>query len=564
MPVAFTLSVIYTLANWRLIVSLQRCYLRIFIATFLLAPLAAVPLAAQAPAPKSPKSQPGKVSGRVLRADTERPLAKATVTMNVEGRPQENLSVRTNSAGVFEFPEVSPGRYRLRAQRNGFVPQMHGARGGGPGVPISVEVGQRIEKIDFRLEPAGVITGNIRDEDNEPVEGIEVRALRVRFSPGGKQETSIVRSSRTDDLGNYRLPGLAPGWYYVQAGGLAERTMVAMDLEASVTYAPSLYPRAATPEEAQRVQVTSGVESRGLDLAVTSGPSLTVTGIILDPDAGAGPRNYSAGYTRGSATFFIGVNRSDSTFRLTGLAPGTYTLMASAWEQSKMTRSGYRTVRLVDSDVHVVLELGRSAEVGGELRASDGQPLPAANLFLRLISDATDGSISMTQVEGNGKFRISNVPEGRYWLRLQGRESELYVKEARCAGEDYTSELLTLAAAQVVDNCTVTVARDVGEVTGGVTRDSAPVPDQVVVLIPVEKERRRNPRHTATGQTDPAGLYQIRGVIPGDYFVFALPPSGDGIYYDLDFPERNRERATRLTVKPSERHLLNLTPIRPQ
>ena len=518
----------------------------------------------QPPASNQPKPLPARLSGRVLRDDSGLSLAKATVLMFLDGRPQDNLSARTDRSGVFEFPEVSPGRYRLRAQRNGFVAQPYGARGGGPGVVLVVEAGQRLEKIEFRLLPAGVITGNVRDEDNEPVEGVEVRALRARFSAGGQLETSSARSSRTDDLGNYRLPGLAPGWYYVQAGGLAERNMVAMDLEASVSYASSLYLRAATPEEAQRVQVTSGVESRGLDLAVTSGPSLTVTGIILDPDAGAGPRNYSAGYTRGSATFFIGVNRSDNTFRLTGLAPGTYTLMASAWEQSKMTRSGYRTVRLVDSDVHVVLELGRSAEVGGELRASDGQPLPAANLFLRLISDATDGSISMTQVEGNGKFRISNVPEGRYWIRLQGRESELYLKEATCVGHDYTSEQITLAAAQVVDNCTIVVSRDVGEVSGSVTHDTKPISGQVVVLIPVEKERRRNPRHTATAQSDADGNFVLRGVIPGDHFAFAVAPSDDNVYFDLDFPERNRERATRLTVKPSERHALNLTPIRPQ
>ena len=115
-----------------------------------------------------------------------------------------------------------------------------------------------------------------------------------------------------------------------------------------------------------------------------------------------------------------------------------------------------------------------------------------------------------------------------------------------------------------MDNCTVTVARDVGEITGSVTRDSAPVPGQVVVLIPVEKERRRNPRHTATAQSDANGNFVLRGVIPGDYFAFAVAPSDDNVYYDLDFPERNLERATRLTVKPSERHALNLTPIRPQ
>ena len=516
----------------------------------------------QPPASNQPKPLPARLSGRVLRADSGLSLAKATVLMFLDGRPQDNLSARTDRSGFFEFPEVSPGRYRLRAQRNGFVAQPYGARGGGPGVVLVVEAGQRLEKIEFRLLPAGVITGNVRDEDNEPVEGVEVRALRARFSAGGRLETAAARTARTDDLGNYRLPGLAPGAYYVQAAGVGQVVSVAP--QNAVAYTPAFYPRASTQEEAQRVQVTSGVESRGVDLAITSGPSLSVTGIILDPDPGSSQRSYSAGITRSGGTFLIGLNRGDNSFRMAGLAPGMYTLVASVNEPGKMTRTGYRTVRLVDSDVHVVLELGRSAELAGELRASDGQPLPSANLYLLLVSDAPEASLSMARVEDSGKVRIPNVPEGRYWIRLQGRESELYLKEGRCAGDDYTSEQITLAAAQVVDNCTIVVSRDVGEVSGSVTHDTKPISGQVVVLIPVEKERRRNPRHTATAQSDADGNFVLRGVIPGDHFAFAVAPSDDNVYYDLDFPERNLERATRLTVKPSERHALNLTPIRPQ
>jgi len=538
--------------------------LQFVLAAFTMFPQAAAPPPAQSqqPAANQPKPSPARLSGRVLRDDSGLPLAKATIVMFPDGRPQDNLSARTNRSGSFEFPEVSPGRYRLRAHRNGFVAQPYGARGGGPGVVLVVEAGQRLEKIEFRLLPAGVITGNVRDEDNEPVEGVEVRALRARFSAGGQLETVTARTARTDDLGNYRLPGLAPGAYYVQTAGMSQVVSVAP--QNAVAYTPAFYPGSSTQEEAQRVQVTSGVESRGVDLAITSGPSLTITGIVLDPDSGSSPRSYSAGITRSGGTSLIGLSRGENSFRMTGLAPGTYTLVASAYEQSKMTRTGYRTVRLVDSDVHVVLDLGRSAELAGELRASDGQPLPMASLYLRLVPNTPEASPFVAPVEEKGVFRISNVPEGRYWIRLQGRESELYLKEARCAGDDYTSEQITLAAAQVVDNCTIVVSRDVGDVSGTVTHDTKPVSGQVVVLIPVEKERRRNPRHTSAGQTDPAGLYQIRGVLPGDYFVFALPPSDDAIYYDLDFHERNRERATRLTVKPSERHVLNLTSLRPQ
>ena len=82
-----------------------------------------------------PPPKPAKLSGRVLRADDGRPLPKATVTITPEapGGGGASMSVRTNSSGVYEFPEMPPGRYRLRAQRTGYVTETYGQAGGGPG-----------------------------------------------------------------------------------------------------------------------------------------------------------------------------------------------------------------------------------------------------------------------------------------------------------------------------------------------------------------------------------------------------------------------------------------------
>jgi len=47
-------------------------------------------------------------------------------------------------------------------------------------------------------------------------------------------------------------------------------------------------------------------------------------------------------------------------------------------------------------------------------------------------------------------------------------------------------------------------------------------------------------------------------VIPGDYLLFAVPPSADHGYFALDFPERHTDIAERVSVDPSTTQAVNL------
>jgi hypothetical protein len=60
------------------------------------------------------------------------------------------------------------------------------------------------------------------------------------------------------------------------------------------------------------------------------------------------------------------------------------------------------------------------------------------------------------------------------------------------------------------------------------------------VLIPEPRELRRIPRYALTDITDPAGNYKLTGVIPGDYFLFAAPKSGNHAYFAPEFADRQR------------------------
>jgi protocatechuate 3,4-dioxygenase beta subunit len=495
---------------------------------------------------------PGKVSGTVRRADDGSPLRKAQVTLAPENRQQlEAVAMRTDGNGKFEFTDVAPGRYLVRVARNGYVSQLYGQRGSGPGLTLTVAPGSNLEKIDIRLDRAGVISGTVIDEDNEPVEGVDVRAMRVRYSPGGRERLVTSRSARTDDTGSYRIPGLAPGVYYVQAGGRGEGMRVG-GANSAVGYGVTFYPGVSIREDAQLLQVTSGNETSRIELPVRSTPTYSITGVIVDAKAASSSRGYNIGFASGGSIALTTSDRGDGTFVLRGLEPGDYNLVGQSYDSDGRPRSGYRSVRITNADVQTVIEIGVLASVQGEVRADDNKPMSNKEFMVSLVALDDRNSSPSGLIDDKGHFVVSNVPAGRYSVALAARDRDVYLKEARCRGQDALAGALTLNSAEAIDDCALKLARDAGRVVGLVKNDDKPAEGIAVVLIPAEFERRKMARHVGTAQTDANGAFELRGVIPGDYYAFAVVPSDDAIYYQLEFADRNRENATKISVQPND------------
>ncbi len=511
-------------------------------------------------AQQKPPQPPGKVSGRVLRADTGAGLLKSTVILSMEGRPGEMLTTRVDSNGAFEFPEVAPGRYRISAERNGYVRQTYGQRGGGPGLVLDLPPRQALDRIEFRLERAGVITGAVVDEDNEPIEGLEVRAQRLRFMPGGRQRATALKTARTDDLGNYRLTGLAPGFYYVQAGGRGEGTFLS-PYSTGFTYAAQYFASSPVVEGAQRVQVTTGAETRRIDFFLRAASTYQITGIIIDPLPAAGPRSYSAGTqtSMGMSSFSVG---DDGKFTMRGVLPGDYMLFAATASPGGDRRTGYRRATLTEADLQVAIEIGKTAEVRGEAKLVGDGALPG-RLFITLQGETDVTPFAGGQV-AEGRFEIKNIAEGTYTVLVNDPTNSTYMREIRCAGEDFTTQRITLAADQKLEDCRLTLGNDVAQVAASVTRGLEPAESVIVVLIPKDEDKRQNPRFTTLAQTDKTGVAQLRGVVPGDYFAYAFNPSDDAVYYDPEFPARNRDLGTSVTVQPNGQQALALQVITPR
>ena len=520
----------------------------------------------------------GQISGHVYRSDTGEPIPKAQVGLWAADEATAQAAggqriVRTSADGTFVFFDLPAGTYQIGGWRNGFTefswPQneeqaerLHRE------MSVSLKPGQKLENLALRLHPAGVIAGRITDEEREPVSGVEVYVLFAKFVRGGRRQINAMGRAVTDDLGNFRVANLPPGPYYVRAGGLITQETRHMqtfglkeDPAGGMRYHNTYYPGTSSLDEAQVLHVTPE-GTNDIQFTVATERTYTIAGKVLGKSAleRAEEVRYIA---RDSEGYMFSVDDGsaevapDGSFKTSPLPPGDYTLSADVNRQGVETELGYASVRIVDSNEHADIQIGHAIEVHGKVEAPQGFPLQGTKIALETFGPGFY-LLHEAAVDSSARFVIPNIPPGDdMFTLLESSQESAYVKKAVCNGRDYASSVFTLALDTTLD-CTVTLANDMGVVHGKVMNGENPAPRVVVVLIPESKDLRRIPCYTLTSKTDAAGEYKISGVIPGDYLLFAVPPSPDNAHFAVDFAGSHRGSAERVELNTPGVQAINL------
>jgi len=528
------------------------------------------------PQPSKSTSVLGQISGHVYRSDTGEPVPKAQVSLYPSDTDTAKAAgsqriVRSGTDGTFVFPDLPAGAYGVSVWRNGFSEYSPQEQEDDHGQFITLKPGQKLEGVALRLHPTGVIAGQVSDEDGEAVESLRVYALRIGFMPGGKKQVSAAGRTVTDDLGNFRMPNLPPGSYYVSAGGLIEHPMEAIGLKQSPTggvqYRNTFYPGTWSLDEAQVLRVGAELATNDLRFTVPTEGTYAITGKVL---SGVGQptlkdaevsceRTDATGYNFSEAVGQTAQMESDHSFKCSPVPPGDYTLRVKTVNTGVEKELGFASVRVLDSNVRANVEVGRAAEVRGSVVAPQGLSLAGKLITLETFGSGFYLLHEAPGIDSGGRFAITNIPPGEFFFTVSDAHGEksAYVKKAICNGRDYASRELMLAVGTSLD-CDVTLASDTGTIHGKVADGDNPAPGLVVVLVPESRELRTIPRYTLTAKTDGSGQYKMAGVIPGDYLLFAIPPSADQEYFALDFPERHTDIAEHVTVDPGTTQAVNL------
>jgi Carboxypeptidase regulatory-like domain len=535
------------------------------------------------PARAAVKPPAGRITGRVVASDTGRAVKRARVFITAAEVPG-GRGLLTDDSGVFDFTELPAGRYTLTVSKSGFVSLSYGQRRPlQAGTPLQLADGQQIKGIQFTLPRGSVIGGRVLDEDGDAMPGIMVRVMRYQYQQGERRLTA-AGTAQTDDRGMYRVWGLMPGDYYVNAvmrgggfGGFGNfsgpgpggfmgrgggRGLPGGGNEQDQTnYAPTYYPGVPSSNEAKPITVGLSQEVLDINFSMQLVKIARITGHVANPDGTmvtSGNVNLSPENTPGRGNQ-LGVNFGgridwDGAFTIANVPPGRYVLRARADDSLiPLFAAQPLSVNGEDlSDLNVVLSAG--ATITGSVSFMPGQT-PATDLTqVRIIAPSTDQSDFGTQpnarVDKEGRFTLNGISAGSHLIRSGGNTRDWILKSVTIGGRDVTDTPVPVRSGETLSNVVVVFTDKLSEVTGMVTDEAgAAMPDFTVLAFPTDSTLwRPQARQIMTARPDQMGNYRIRGLPPGEYYVVTVDPTEQGEWFEPDYLDNHRAGASKVTL----------------
>jgi hypothetical protein len=537
------------------------------------------------------------IEGKVLKAATGEPLRGARVELMLnsqeammEGRGRENV---TDETGKFSFTGLAAATYSLSVSRAGYVTQNYGERAGGfrmfglGGTPLNLTAGQKMTELQFRLVAGGVITGRVFDRYGDPVEGAGVSAQK----PGAFTSNFMgdEGGATTNDLGEYRVYGLAPGEYVVVAtpgeggggflrmarrmmgsGNRGQTTADGQREAAGKTY----FAGVTEASRATRLQVKAGEEISGIDITIQTVRVYAVRGRVSIP-GGLKADNVRLMMIRTDGGVDMGggtTAKADGSFEIEGVPPGKYRVMAMGMDPEKgaagMSTANQEVV-VGASDVEgVSISLGGGALVTGLLRIEGTREIPKYTSVMLVDKDGAGfGSGGNAQVKEDGTFEMKGVSGGTYLVtaHVGTQGDKFYLKEVRLGSQD-VRESLDVSSGGVA-GLEILMGADGGVVSGrALTEESLPAPGAQVMLLPSDEKRMRlDAKHE---QADQHGRFLISAVRPGDYRLIALeeldPGELMGLRRDEESAAKFKDQGVAVRVSASGQHAVDVMVTKPK
>jgi len=576
------------------------------------------------------------VTGTVVVTGSGQPARKARVTLS-GGELRGTLTRTTDDQGRFAFAALPAGRYSLSVSKASHVSTTYGQHrpgSGRPGTPIQLADGQHFEA-QLQLPRGGAITGTVVDEHAEATPGIQLRALRYVMQ-SGQRTLQPAGSGTTDDRGIFRIFGLQPGEYVVcatprgtvgtdmdrmrtemdamrrRAETLAQRdatearamleratfmeTQLNVD-EQATGYSPVCFPGTPTPANASVVTLGLGEERGGVDFQLQLVPLARIEGSVMNP-MGAPLQNVQVSLmTAGDVSSFgTRTARPDAEggFRMSGVPPGQYTLVARATvrppartaaqaqagraPEMPAGRTAAEQVRLwsmMDVSIdgrnltNVLLSLQPGMTVTGQIVFDGATQQPPSDLTrarvtlmpfnpapaLRTVVTSAAG-----RVDAAGRFTIPNVVPGRYRLSGSSGASGWFVESAVVAGQDTVDFPVEIRANQNVTGASITFTDRQTAFTGAVVNErNEPVSAYTIVVYAADPRYWTGlSRRIQTARPGTDGRFTFRNLPPGDYRLATVFDPEPGAWLDPAYLQQLDSSATRLSLTAGEQKVQDI------
>lgn len=434
-----------------------------------------------------------------------------------------------NPDGSYLIENLLPGEFFVVAQADSYETQYYDQAASFTDAKlVTIVASDTTTGIDFKLvkiTPAtGAISGKVTDATGTPISNAYVNAYS-RDNPFSYGRAQTARD------GTYRFESLKTGNYFVQVWAEG--------------YISEFYDDARTPDKATLVAVNEPNETTNIDFVLGVGGAITgkVTDMAGRPLVGAIVQSYFAGADSLYNGFSMALTEKDGTYKITGLATGSYAVSAEAWTQWSYAKQWFKNAGTPDSatavdvqeeqvvtDIDFTLDLPKvTGSINGVVLNLKGEPLADAIIE---AYNATNSDSSKPEprfwgyatTDAFGRYRIDLLP-GDYFVMASVYDG--WQSVARWYPNVSTEDSAKAVTVQLnVDLANIDFALPIvtgSSTIGGrvTTDDGRALIGAFIEVMPATSAPDSIWKVWAYGHTDNTGHYVVPKLPPGKYFVHA-------------------------------------------
>jgi hypothetical protein len=334
-------------------------------------------------------------------------------------------------------------------------------------------------------------------------------------------------------------------------------------------YVLTYYPGVEDVGAAETIEVQRGQTVSDLRLPLLKSPLFSVSGSITGKPSDLGGMRVilsSAGSGISGSTTVTG-----DTFRIAGIPAGGYALGVVDISGAGIAMAVGGVVRTVSGSIRLAAQ--QPVQVSGD---ADGLTIdldPSAGIRgtiagapqgakLRVLLSPLDVSMpynAQAEVQADGTFAIPGSFIGRFRLQIEGLPAEAYIKSAMYGKKD-ALDTLDLAGTGGDEKLEIVLGAPAARVSGAVRDEKGNAMQGTVTLIPDPPQPLRTSLYQLAA-TDGNGRFQLEGVRPGKYRLYAWEDFEEGAQFDPDVTAPFQARSVALEVKEGERKDVAVTRI---
>ncbi|MBS1120656.1 MAG: hypothetical protein H6Q90_2884 [Deltaproteobacteria bacterium] len=350
-------------------------------------------------------------------------------------------------------------------------------------------------KLSKPAEPASLSGRVTRLADGTGVAGAIVAVANAEL--GSKfmtRDQMSTTTATTDATGAWQVAAIAPGNYTISATASG--------------FVPAARPKLAVAAGSRTV----------VDLALVAGGTV-VTGLVSDvgggPIGGARLTVQRDDTMFGSAPELIAITGADGRYQLS-LADGSYTAEARHDDYTRVTRP----LELTGKPLTIDFVLAPGGSIRGQVVSRDGRPVAGALVVAHGRRMQMMAPSPPVTADDTGSFTIRSLGSGAISLTASGR-----------GFASRSPTVVELGIGEQVDGVTVVVDRAF-TISGRAVRAGKPAEGIAGVRLGVFSMGSAKTA-AALDPTDDTGAFEVFGVQPGSYMMFAI---GEGVIPEIGKP----------------------------